>query len=95
VGDFSTWVERGSIQLKAFGVTFARADIEKLLSPNSAKRETVARTEEDERIIRKLNESRAVCRVVPTSKRSLISMTTLESLFAAQHSNCAMRPSKR
>ena len=32
-GDFSTWIERGSVQLKAFGVTFARADIQKLLPP--------------------------------------------------------------
>src|SRR5262245_36567615 len=29
VGDFSTWIDRGSVQLKAFGVTFARSDIEK------------------------------------------------------------------
>jgi predicted nucleotide-binding protein len=34
-GDFSTWIERGSVQLKAFGVTFARADIQKLLPPAS------------------------------------------------------------
>lgn len=56
VGDFSTWIERGSIQLKAFGVTFARADIGKLLPPlNSVKTEAVAHTEEDEQIIDKLD----------------------------------------
>ncbi|HTK12356.1 MAG TPA: hypothetical protein VL402_01005 [Xanthobacteraceae bacterium] len=55
-GDFSTWIERGSIQLKAFGVTFARADIQKLLpSPSSVKTETVAYSEEDNEIIRKLD----------------------------------------
>lgn len=32
-GDFSTWIERGSIQLKAFGVTFAYADLQRLLPP--------------------------------------------------------------
>jgi hypothetical protein len=43
-GDFSTWIERGSVQLKAFGVTFARADIEKLLPPQSSvKTETCIR----------------------------------------------------
>ena len=31
-GDFSTWIER-RFHLRAFGVTFARADIEKLLPP--------------------------------------------------------------
>jgi len=56
VGDFSTWIEMGTLQLKAFGVTFARADIEKLLPPpNSVKAETVAHTEEDEHIIDKLD----------------------------------------
>jgi Predicted pPIWI-associating nuclease len=55
-GDFSTWIERGSIQLKAFGVTFARADIGKLLPPpNSVKAEAVAHTEEDEQITDKLD----------------------------------------
>ena len=55
-GDFSTWIERGSIQLKAFGVTFARADIGKLLPPpDSVKAETVAHTEEDEHVIDKLD----------------------------------------
>jgi hypothetical protein len=55
-GDFSTWIERGSIQLKAFGVTFARADIQKLLPPpNSVTTQTVALTEEDEQIISRLD----------------------------------------
>jgi Predicted pPIWI-associating nuclease len=55
-GDFSTWIERGSTQLKAFGVTFARADILKLLPPpNNVKSEAVAHTEEDEQIIDKLD----------------------------------------
>jgi hypothetical protein len=30
-GDFSTWSDRGTVHLQAFGVTFVRADIEKLL----------------------------------------------------------------
>jgi len=30
-GDFDTWVERGSLHLEAFGVSFARADIEKMI----------------------------------------------------------------
>ena len=56
VGDFSTRIERGSIELKAFGVTFARADIAKLLPPpNSVKAEVVAHTEEDEKILQKLD----------------------------------------
>jgi Spy/CpxP family protein refolding chaperone len=55
-GDFSTWIKRDSIQLKAFGVTFARTDIQKLLPlPSSGKIETVAQTEEDEQIISKLD----------------------------------------
>jgi Predicted pPIWI-associating nuclease len=55
-GDFSTWIERGSIQLKAFGVTFARADIQKVLPPpNSVTTQTVALTEEDGQIISKLD----------------------------------------
>jgi Predicted pPIWI-associating nuclease len=54
VGDFSTWIERGSIQLKAFGVTFPRADIGKLVPPLD-KAETVAHTEEDEDVIEKLD----------------------------------------
>jgi len=56
VGDFSTWVARRGIQAKAFGVTFARADIAKLLpSPSSVKAEVVAHTEEDEQILQKLD----------------------------------------
>lgn len=55
-GDFSTWIERSSIQLKAFGVTFAQADIGKLLPPsNGAKAEAIAHIEEDEQIIDKLD----------------------------------------
>ena len=55
-GDFSTWIERGSVQLKAFGVTFARADIQKLLpSPGTLKAEMVALTDEDDEIIKKLD----------------------------------------
>jgi histone H3/H4 len=54
-GDFSTWIEH-RIQLKAFGVTFARADIEKLLPPgHSTKDEAIAHTEEDQQIIDKLD----------------------------------------
>jgi len=54
-GDFSTWIDR-KYQLKAFGVTFARADIHKLLPPrNSLKAETVTLTEEDEQVIGKLD----------------------------------------
>ncbi len=45
-----------SIQLKAFGVTFARADIHKLLPPrNSLKADTVTLTEEDDQVIGKLD----------------------------------------
>jgi hypothetical protein len=55
-GDFSTWIDRGNTELKAFGVTFARADIERLRPPrNSAKTETVAHSEEDEQVISKLD----------------------------------------
>ena len=47
-GDFSTWIEH-RIQLKAFGVTFARVDVGKLLPPeHSVKAEAIAHTEEDE-----------------------------------------------
>jgi hypothetical protein len=31
VGDFDTWVERGEVHLQAFGVSFLRADIEKII----------------------------------------------------------------
>jgi hypothetical protein len=55
VGDFSTWFD-GRIELKAFAVTFARADIEKFLPPsNGIKIEVVAHNEEDEELISKLN----------------------------------------
>jgi hypothetical protein len=55
-GDFSTWIKRDSIQLKAFGVTFARADIQKLLPPpNSVTTQTVVHNEEDEQITSKLD----------------------------------------
>jgi Predicted pPIWI-associating nuclease len=55
-GDFSTWIERGSIQLKAFGVTFARADIEKLLPPsNCVNTKADSPAAEDDDIIRKLD----------------------------------------
>jgi Predicted pPIWI-associating nuclease len=54
-GDFSTWIDRGSVQLKAFGVTFARADIQKLLpAASSVKTETVVHSDEDAQIIEKL-----------------------------------------
>jgi hypothetical protein len=56
-GDFSTWNEPrgGDIQLKAFGVTFARADIEKLLPvPSRVKTDTVAYKEDDD-IIKRLD----------------------------------------
>lgn len=63
-GDFSTWIDR-SIQLKAFGVTFARADVQKLLPPsNGVKGETVAHSAEDEQIMKKLDA------LVPSAARS-------------------------
>jgi hypothetical protein len=55
VGDFSTWIEQ-TIQMKAFGVTFSRVDIEKLIPPSTIV--PVARAPvsgEDEEIIRKLD----------------------------------------
>ncbi len=55
-GDFSTWIEQRT-HLKAFGVTFARADIQKLLPhQSSVKAESAVHGEEDEKIIRKLDE---------------------------------------
>jgi hypothetical protein len=55
-GDFSTWIGNSTTQLKAFGVTFARSDIAKLLPPgNRVRTETVAHTEEDEQVIRRLD----------------------------------------
>jgi predicted nucleotide-binding protein len=32
-GDFDTWIDHGEIQLRAFGVSFLRADIEKMIPP--------------------------------------------------------------
>lgn len=41
-GDFSTWIDR-KVELKAFGVTFAQADIEKIVpASDAAKKETQA-----------------------------------------------------
>lgn len=55
-GDFSTWIERGSIQLKVFGVTFSRADVEKLVpSASGMQSEPVAHTQEDEQVTDKLH----------------------------------------
>jgi hypothetical protein len=54
-GDFSTWIDQ-KFELKAFGVTFARADIERLLPPQAqAKAPAVAHTQEDDEIIKKLD----------------------------------------
>ena len=54
-GDFSTWINQ-KIQLKAFGVVFARADIDKLLPARPGAKETpVAHIDEDDEIIRKLD----------------------------------------
>ena len=55
-GDFSTWHEK-RIEMKAFGVTFARADIEKM-APSSASNTQPENTEpvkEDEELIEKLD----------------------------------------
>jgi hypothetical protein len=55
-GDFSTWIKNNSVQLKAFGVTFARADIQKILPPpSSVKAEKGAPAQEDEDIVEKLD----------------------------------------
>lgn len=55
IGDFSTWID-SKFHWKAFGVTFARADVQKLLPPaTNTKAETVAHNEEDEQIISKLD----------------------------------------
>lgn len=55
-GDFSTWVQRGSIQLKAFGVSFARSDIEKLVPLTTNKKtKGVFRSEEDDQLIKSLD----------------------------------------
>lgn len=56
VGDFSTWIQRGSVQLKAFGVNFARSDIEKLVPPaNYKKPKATTRNEEDDQLINELD----------------------------------------
>lgn len=34
IGDFDTWVEMGNLDLQAFGVSFFRADIEKMIPPD-------------------------------------------------------------
>jgi hypothetical protein len=63
-GDFSTWIEQ-KIHVKAFGVTFAREDIEKLVpSQNSPKTESLVHHAEDENIIKKL------VRLVPAAAQS-------------------------
>jgi len=55
VGDFSTWIEH-RIQLRAFGVTFVLADVQKLLPPpSSVKAERVALGDEDNEIIKLLD----------------------------------------
>lgn len=60
-GDFSTWIDQ-KIQLKAFGVTFARADIEKLLPAEpGAKEKPVVQSGEDDEIIRKTGRAGPVC----------------------------------
>lgn len=64
VGDFSTWNDN-RIPLKAFGVTFALPDIQKLLPPGSqtgAARENL--TDEDGEILKKLEA------LVPSAARS-------------------------
>jgi hypothetical protein len=56
VGDFSTWINH-SIHLKAFGVTFAFADIQKLLPPiGNSKSDSQAHSNEDNAIIELLRE---------------------------------------
>jgi len=35
-GDFDTWIKGGQVHLEAFGVSFFRADIEKLIPAGSA-----------------------------------------------------------
>ena len=54
-GDFSTWIDR-RIQLKAFGVTFALADIEGLLPPNRGKAQVATHNAEDDEIVKRLDE---------------------------------------
>jgi hypothetical protein len=50
VGDFSTWIDR-KVEWKAFGVTFAHPDVQKLLPPNGKKIDKVARSGEDSEIV--------------------------------------------
>ena len=45
-GDFSTWISNGNVQLKAFGVTFDRAGIQKLLPQGSMKIELTSEDNE-------------------------------------------------
>lgn len=50
-GDFSTWINN-KVDLKAFGVTFAYADVRKLLPPSSSiGTEIVAQSDEDDQIV--------------------------------------------
>jgi hypothetical protein len=41
-GDFDTWVKRGQVHLQAFGVSFLRADIEKMIPPPATKASVAA-----------------------------------------------------
>jgi hypothetical protein len=55
-GDFSTWIN--DVKWKAFGVTFTRPDIEKLLPPThpaDAKTKAVALSDEDHQLIARLD----------------------------------------
>lgn len=55
-GDFSTWIDR-TVRVRAFGVEFARGDIEKLLPPpNSLGAKEVGFAVEDEKIVAKLTD---------------------------------------
>ena len=63
-GDFSTWIEH-KVHLRAFAVTFARADIEKLLPPrNGVKTGNTVHSAEDDEVIQRLNA------LVPSAARS-------------------------
>ena len=50
VGDFSTWIDR-RIELRAFGVTFARSDIESLVPPRTIKHTELNHLTQDDRDI--------------------------------------------
>jgi hypothetical protein len=53
-GDFSTWIDE-RIHLRAFGVRFRRADIERLLPPKrDVKSEMAAHSDEDLQVIKRL-----------------------------------------